>query len=235
MTSGRSGTLSEVKTVERLRARELRASGCSVREIERALGVARSSVSRWVADVPLGEAERRALAERVTEGKLRVAERKAADARIARLKHQQAGRIRVREGDASYVAGCMLYWAEGEKARNRAGITNSDPGLLAFFASFLRRHFDVPGESMSIYCNLFADHLERQCQIEQFWLDTLGLPRSSLRKSAVNVYSKYSAKKRVNKLPYGTCKLVVHSTAIVQTIFGSIQEFSGVEHPEWLD
>ena len=88
---------------------------------------------------------------------------------------------------------------------------------------------------MSIYCNLFADHLERQRDIEQHWLDTLGLPRSSLRKSVVNTYSKYSTKKRVNKLPYGTCKLVVNSTAIVQTVFGSIQEFSGVEHTEWLD
>jgi transcriptional regulator with XRE-family HTH domain len=227
--------LSAVKTVERLRARELRASGYSVKEIERALGVARSSVSRWVADVPLGEEERRALAERVKEGRLQAAERKAARARAERLKHQDAGRRRAREGDASYVSGCMLYWAEGEKSLNRVGIVNSDPGLLSFFASFLRKHFGVKADAMSIYCNLFADHLERQWDIEQFWLDTLGLPQSSLRKSVVNTYSKYSAKKRVNKLPYGTCKLVVHSTAIVQTIFGSIQEYSRFEHPEWLD
>jgi hypothetical protein len=51
----------------------------------------------------------------------------------------------------------------------------------------------------------------------------------------VNVYSKYSLKKRANKLPYGTCKLVVHSTRIVQTIYGSIQEYGGFDRPEWLD
>ena len=122
-TSGAPGMLSIVKTVERLRARQLRARGCSVREIEQELGVARSSVSRWVADVPLGEEERRALAERVTEGRLQAAERKAVRARTERLKHQQEGRRRAREGDASYVSGCMLYWAEGEKNRNRVGIT----------------------------------------------------------------------------------------------------------------
>jgi len=41
------GRLSGVKTFIREQARELRASGRSVREIEEALGVARSSVSRW--------------------------------------------------------------------------------------------------------------------------------------------------------------------------------------------
>jgi hypothetical protein len=56
-----------------------------------------------------------------------------------------------------------------------------------------------------------------------------------LRRSIVNAYSKHSQKKRQSKLPYGTCKLVVHSTRIVQTIYGSIQEYGGFERPEWLD
>jgi hypothetical protein len=61
------------------------------------------------------------------------------------------------------------------------------------------------------------------------------LPPTALRKSIVNVYSKYSQKKRANKLPYGTCRLTVHSTEIVQTIYGSIQEYGGFDRPEWLD
>jgi hypothetical protein len=51
----------------------------------------------------------------------------------------------------------------------------------------------------------------------------------------VNAYSKHSKKKRQNKLPYGTCKLCVHSTRSVQTIYGSIQEDGGSDRPEWLD
>jgi hypothetical protein len=42
---------------------------------------------------------------------------------------------------------------------------------------------------------LFADHVERQQGIEQWWLRRLELPQSSLRKSHVNVYSKYSIEK----------------------------------------
>ncbi len=44
-----------------------------------------------------------------------------------------------------------------------------------------------------------------------------------------------SARKRVNKLPYGTARLAVHDTRIVQTILGSIQESGGFERPEWAD
>lgn len=88
---------------------------------------------------------------------------------------------------------------------------------------------------MGVYCNLFADHVEQQEEIERFWLERLALPDACLRKSTVNVYSKYSAKKRTNKLPYGTCKLAVHSTRILQTIYGSIQEYGGFDRPQWLD
>jgi hypothetical protein len=88
---------------------------------------------------------------------------------------------------------------------------------------------------MRLSCNLFADHLARQRQIERFWLERLGLPDSSLRKSIVNVYSKHSKRKRVGRLPYGTSALYVHSTRIIQTIYGSIQEYGGFERPEWLD
>jgi hypothetical protein len=42
-------------------------------------------------------------------------------------------------------------------------------------------------------------------------------------------------KKRLNRLPYGTCKLIVSSTEIAQEIYGAIQELAGFNRPEWLD
>jgi len=168
-------------------------------------------------------------------GQLLAAERKADNARRTRAEYQEQGKRLAQTKGASYAAGCMLYWAEGEKSRNAAILTNSDPRLLAHFADFLRRYFSVEDDAMSIRCNLFADHLERQCEIERFWLENLRLPSTCLRKSIVNRYSKYSQKKRANKLPYGTCRLAVHNTRIVQAIYGSIQEYGGFERPEWLD
>ena len=129
----------------------------------------------------------------------------------------------------------MLYWAEGDKgSKNAARLSNSDPEVLRFFLRFLRTYFDVPDEKLRVTCHLFADHIARQREIEQFWLDICDLPDTCLRKSFVNVYSKHSQRKRVNKLPYGTTRVTVHSTEVVQSIFGSIQEYGGFERSEWL-
>jgi hypothetical protein len=188
-----------------------------------------------VRDVAISPAARRRLELRAKLGPLRSAERSIATARARRLGYQDEGRRLARTRGAVYVAGCALYWAEGAKSRNKMKVTNADPEVLAFFAGFLRREFGVPDEKMRVYCNLFADHVARQREIEDFWLTRLELPRTCLRKTTVNTYSKYSEKKRTNKLPYGTTALVVHSTRIVQTIYGSIQEYGGFDRPEWLD
>jgi hypothetical protein len=106
--------------------------------------------------------------------------------------------------------------------------------MVRFFVSFLRRWFPEAAGKIRIACNLFADHAERQHEIEGFWLTSLGLPRSALRKSTINRYSKYSQKKRRNRLPYGTCKLTLCDTRIVQHLYGAIQEYGGFEREEWL-
>jgi hypothetical protein len=209
----------------------------SVKEIARVVGVAPSSVSLWVRDIPLTADQLESLRQRnpAYNRQLRGATRNAERGRARRLAAQEEGRLLMRRADPLYVAGVMLYWAEGDKSsRNAARISNSDPEVLKLFMRFLRECLDVPDEQVSVTCNLFADHLDRQWEIEQFWLDALDLPRARLCKSFVNVYSKYSQKKRQNKLPYGTTRVTVHSTRIVQSIFGAIQEYGGFERPEWL-
>ena len=202
-----------------------------MREIERLLGVSRSSVSRWVSDIDLTTSQRESL--RLT-GERKRSIRRSEHFRVKRLSWQSKGRSAAMHGHALHAAGCMLYWAEGSKKRNTVGLSNSDPEVLRFFLSFLRAYFAVSNENVRLQCNLFADHVEKQHEVEQFWLDLLDLPGSCLTKSMVNTYSKYSQKKRKNRLPYGTCRLSVHSTAIVQHIYGAIQEYAGFDRPDWL-
>jgi hypothetical protein len=35
--------------------------------------------------------------------------------------------------------------------------------------------------------------------------------------------------------PHRTARVTVHSTAIVQSIYGVIQQYAGIERPEWVD
>ena len=221
-----------MKTEEREWARQLRSDeGRSVKEIASILGVAQSSVSKWTRDVVLSEEQRHALDERGRTSRSRAW---STHFRERRRAFQHEGRVLARQRDPAHMAGCMLYWAEGSRNRNSVQFTNSDPAMVAFFANFLRAFYSLSDEAFRIECNLFADHAKDQSRIERFWLDTLRLPAACLRKSTVNVYSKHSQKKRRNKLPYGTCRVCVHSTRVVQSIYGSIQEYGSFERPEWL-
>jgi transcriptional regulator with XRE-family HTH domain len=227
-----------VKTRERELARQLRREeGASIKDIALRVGVSKSSVSLWVRDIVLTAEQHAALAarnvayNRQMSGTWKQAQRR----RDERIEYQEHGRAIARSGDPSFGAGCMLYWAEGARARNSVKFTNSDPEMVRFFVRFLREHFDVDAAAMSVTCNLFADHRERQREIEQFWLDVAGLPATCLRKSSVNVYSKYSQKKRRNKLPYGTCRITVFRTSVVQAIYGAIQEIGGFTRDAWLE
>ena len=79
-----------------------------------------------------------------------------------------------------------------------------------------------------------ADHVARQREIERYWLDVLGLSEASLLKSVVNAYSRQSKRKRVNMLPYGTARISLNRTSVLQSIYGAIQEYAGIARPEWL-
>jgi transcriptional regulator with XRE-family HTH domain len=223
-----------MKTAEREQARKLRREqGVSVKELAKLLGVARSSVSLWVRDIELTEAQYFALRRRMG-GRIDGSRENAIRALERRREAQDQGRKAAQRADLLHVAGCMLFWAEGSRSRNRVQFVNSDPAMVKFFLRFLRKFYGVPDEKVVVTCNLFADHVEGQHDIEQYWLDLLRLPRGCLRKSTVNAYSKYSQKKRRNRLPYGTCRLTVHDTQLVQQIYGAIQEYAGFDREEWL-
>jgi transposase-like protein len=224
--------LSWMKTAERMEARRLRREGgLSMKEIARILGVSVSSVSRWVRDIELDDAKLLSMRCRAAQ---RRSQASVEWARTRRREAQEAGRRRALDRDPLHIAGCMLFWAEGAKARNAVVFTNSDPAMVRLFARFLRECCGVRDDKIRVACNLFADHVDRVREIEDHWLDAATLPRSQLRKSTINVYSKHSKKKRRNRLPYGTCRLVVSDTAVVQSIYGAIQEYAGFDRPEWL-
>jgi transcriptional regulator with XRE-family HTH domain len=220
-----------MKTAERERARTLRREqGPSVKKLAKLLGVSTSSVSLWVRDIELTPAQVAALRQAGVRGGIANAARGLARRRAA----QAEGRAHARRTEPRHLAGCMLYWAEGSRNRNAVLFTNSDPEMVRFFVRFLRASFEILDDRIRITCNLFADHADDQREIEDFWLTLLDLPRTCLCKSTVNVYSKYSKKKRRNKLPYGTCRVAVHDTSLVQHIYGAIQEYGGFDREEWL-
>lgn len=222
----------EQKEAVRLR----REDGLSVGEIAVQLKVAKSSVSRWVREVPLSEEQiarlrdKNPLYNRQLAASGRIKER----SREVRRQYQEAGRQKAREGDPLHIAGCMLYWAEGSKERNLIAFTNSDPNMMRYFLSFLYLCYDVRPEDVAVHIHCFDDCLPVG-EIEAYWLKMLELPASCLRKTVVNRYSRQSQRKRCGLLKHGTCRIHVFRTSIVQMIYGAIQEYTGVTTENWLD
>ena len=134
------------------------------------------------------------------------------------------------------MAGCMLYWAEGSKQRNRLTFANTDLEMICFFARFLREKLGVRPDEFRIRLNVYTNNGMPLKEIERHWLGAMQLPRSCLRGHSLNHYPTSSSGKKRKKLPYGVCTLTVaKSTHLVQHIYGAIQEYAGFEEPRWLD
>jgi len=225
------------KPEKREEARRLRKEkGLSVNKIAEILGVSKNSVSRWVRDVPLTDDQRHQLME---NSKSYGAQHQGSIAN--RVKHrkiregyQQAGRKKAREGDPLHLTGCMLYWAEGTKDRNECRFTNSDLDMVVTFLRFLRQSLKIESTRLQIRISVYLDNGLTIDEIEEYWLTNLELPPSCVLPSDTKIPK--SSQQKGRKLLYGTCEARVKAgTQYVQHIYGAIQEYAGIDKPEWLD
>ncbi len=228
-----------MKTDERAKARELRERGFSINDIVKQIGVSKSSASTWTRDIQLTPEQRAALTEknRIHGNQIKGAQAVSEKFRKLRRQAQAEGRTKAREKNWLHIAGCMLYWGEGRKERNFVSLINSDPHLLRFFIKFLHECFKIKGSNIAVRINCYTNNGLSQREIEEFWLHTLELPQSSLRKTTVNRRPKSSQQKAATqrKLLYGVCTLEIGNTHIAQHIYGAIQEYANFENKAWLD
>ena len=171
-----------MKTRERQLARALRTDdGLPIKTIARRLGVSVSSVSLWVRDIELTDAQKAALLaqnpayNRQLNGWTVMAARR----RAARLQAQEAGRALARRNESLHAAGCMLYWAEGDKGRKQVRLSNSDPDLLRFFVTFLRTYFAVEGDDIRLTCHLLPITSQGSEKSNAIGLTSSGSPRQA--------------------------------------------------------
>ncbi|MGI9603838.1 MAG: hypothetical protein ACR2QE_18280 [Acidimicrobiales bacterium] len=126
------------KTDEQGRARELRAEAWTLQDIADELHVAKSSVSLWVRDVEF-EPQPRRTARRRGPNKLQRA--KAAEIEQCRVEGiAEVGQLSDRE---FLMAGLALYAGDGTKVGSSVNFANSNPEIIRFYCTWLRRFFDI--------------------------------------------------------------------------------------------
>lgn len=228
-----------MKAKERDEARRMRSEeGLSVGEIARRLGVSKGTSSAWVRDVEMNDAQHLRLLERSKKspGQLTGSKLTKEVAQKKREEYQQAGRDWVHMGhaDNAYRLLCALYWAEGSKDRNVVGMTNTDSDMLKIFVNALKKDFHVKDEDFTVTVMAHLNNGLTAEKIQCYWLKTLGLPASCLRKFTLKTKYFPEQNKKQNRHVYGGCTVRVCSTEIVQRIYGSIQEIFKIDRPEWL-
>jgi len=225
-----------MKSVElRQKARKLRFEGHSLGDIAAQVGVVKSTVSYWVRDIELHDSQILALNEAKRaqlRGQNRGAKANRDKFRAIRQTYQDAGRLRARENPTPlHLMGCMLYWAEGAKGRTEVAFVNSDPEMMLIFCRFLKEELNMPDERLVLQVTSHSLDVEVNEKQNQYWRNFLSLPQSCLRKT---VYKEGNPKARHRILENGICRVAVHRSEILQHIYGAIQEYIGVDKPEWL-
>jgi hypothetical protein len=108
------------------------------------------------------------------EGRLKFAEDRAKEI---------ANKINFSNKETMELALAMLYLGEGFK-KTDTGIGNSDPMILIFFISLLKRLYGVKTEDMKCYLHLRADQNPEKMRL--YWSKTLKIPVENFGKASID-------------------------------------------------
>ncbi len=178
------------KFTEKIKARELRLGGESIKVIAKQLGVSKSTVSLWCLDIELTAEQVESLNKRKSTGGYAgrmlganmQKERKRLH--IQALNEEGVRRMHDLSLESLLMLGLGLYFGEGNKG-HEFQFTNSNPGLIKFVIMWLERCFEVVRED--IYCRVLINqiHSERTSIVERRWSEILSVPLLQFRKTTL--------------------------------------------------
>lgn len=213
-----------------------RQQGYSYNEINKMLGVPKSTLSSWLSHIVLSKNATLRLSNRVKQGSINGLLKKNkeqtidAQKRAADIRALACAEIRSLSTNDLLLAGTILYWAEGYKrlkvkngreiTSHVVGLTNSDPTIVSTFVTFLKRILKVPPEKIVIETRLFK-HIDEGQAIE-YWMGVTGLNKTQFRRPRYDISVASKGIRPINRLPYGTVQVIVSDTKLFYKIMGYI-------------
>lgn len=224
------------KLAERNKAIELRKQGFSYREILGEVSVAKSTLALWLQSVDLSKKQK----QRLTEKKLAGARRGSAKRHQTRLQELERIRNEARKEISDlttkerWLAGILLYWAEGSKEKEYGTTTsikfsNSDPLMLVLFRKWLKEFHFVSNEQIKY--ELYIHEKSDLESAKRYWALKLDILPKEIR-----VYFKPNnvkpKRKNIGKEYHGLIRIYVPGTSnLVRKISGwaeGISEHCGI-------
>ena len=214
----------------REKAVELRKQGLSLNEIYKSIGIAKSTASLWLRNVPLPEAASSRLQSNRLKGSMAavVTNRRKRIGRIADAESEAQKILRALDVSQNFAAilSSVIYWCEGAKLYNDHGgfgLTNSDPRLIRAFLKLFRSAFVIDETKFRVYVHLHSYHSEKK-QID-FWSSVTGVPKSQFRKSFIKQESGITKRESYQgciMLRYNDKMMLRKILAIAETFFVKI-------------
>lgn len=190
--------------------RALRREGWTYSEIMAVIPVTKGTLSNWCREIQL-------TAEQITAIKLRrppgvrtgvpVDTQRKRRAEIERIRARARAEVPELITNPLWLAGTVLYWAEGSKGRNSLDLTNTDPRALRFFIRWVRLHLDCDA-AFSLQMHLHEGNDESAAI--QFWREATGLYHVNFHRTFIKPAG---TGHRKNHLPHGVCKVHVRRCA----------------------
>lgn len=218
-----------MKANERKLARILRQQGKSVREIAVEIKCSKSSVSKWVRDIPLTAKQISRLKSNQDKGRAKAAQHpNSTKQKWERIRNEiiqkSAKEIPSHFSDLGLkILGIALYWAEGYNAgRNQVVFANSDPRMIKLMMEFFRKVCRVPENKFRGRVNIHP-HLNIK-RAEHYWSTISDIPLKQFHRPLIAVSRSSQGKK--DSLPLGTFRVVISDVILCSRIKGWIEGIS---------
>ena len=220
----------KIRVQDRDTARKLRAQGFSYREIQQALAipVSKGTLNHWLKGIVLTAEQERRLVEKMRvsgeHGRQigALANRAARQRRIQNAEDEAKKELPRLIEQPLFLAGLILYWAEGAKTQEAFQFMNSDPRLIQLMMQWLRAVMKIPDEKISL--RVYAHHVYAEKGCEAYWLRVADLPQAQLRKT---VYKPTPHTIRKNPSYMGCCRIQVSGVSFFRKIVMWEQELFG--------
>ena len=188
--------------------KDLRRQGLSYGEIMEMVPVKKSTLATWCRDIRLTPGQIDAIKRRrALEPGFRRDTNKKRLREISELRAIARDEARRMAGDPFWVAGLILYWAEGAKTRNHVSMANTDPRALQLFIKWIKTYLD-PSARFSMQLHLHEGNNESESQA--FWVRATGLDQANFHKTFIKPAG---TGHRKNHLPHGICTVKMKACA----------------------
>ncbi len=211
------------RTKDRSHVLTLRKQGMSYSQIKTITGICKGTLSAWLHDLPLSKERISELRDRSAQRieKFRATMQAKQKAQLAIIYQKEKERILPLSKKELFLAGLLLYWAEGTKNPKRGlNFSNSNPAMIKFFLRWVQEILRIPISSYKILLHLYND-MNMNDEI-QYWSNILQIPRENFSKP----YIKPTTRDKITykgTFTHGTCNVRIGSVVLAKKTLMGIQ------------